>query len=89
MLEVTTAELRPDIYLYEKYSGANRDILIVTMKDDGRLQEGYNINMGKAGISLHIGADSMFIHDGHYIFGGQSWGYKTRYQNSTFDVKQP
>lgn len=89
LLEVTTPELRPDYYLYSRYSAANKDILIVTMNDDGRLQEAYNINMGKAGISLYIGGHSMFIKDGHYIFGGYSWGYKTRYQNSTFDVTAP
>jgi len=89
MLEVTTPELRPDYYLYSRYSAKNKDILIVTMNDDGRLQEAYNINMGKAGISLYVGGHSLVIRDGHYIFGGYSWGYKTRYQNSTFDVAAP
>jgi hypothetical protein len=37
MLEVTSPALRPDLYLYKDYSAANRDILIMTMKDDGRL----------------------------------------------------
>lgn len=81
MLEVTSKEFRPDYYLYEKTSGKNRDILILTMKDDGRLTQGFNINMNDASIDLYIGVNSMFTADKHYIFGGYSWGYKTRYQN--------
>jgi hypothetical protein len=89
MLEVTSKDLRPDYYLYEKASGKYRDILILTMKDDGRLTDGFNINMHDGAIDLYIGGNSMFTVDNHYISGGYSWGYNTRYQNETYDKSSP
>jgi len=89
IMEVTSPNLRPDYYLYKDYSGANRDLLIVTMKADGRLLEAYNINMFDAAIDLYVGNNAMFAHDNHYVFGGYSWGYKTVYQNSTYNVASP
>lgn len=59
------------------------------MKEDGRLLEAYNINMHDASIDLYVGNNAMFAYDNHYVFGGYSWGYKTRYQNSTYDTASP
>lgn len=89
MLEVTSKEFRPDYKLYASASGKYRDILILKMKDDGRLTEGFNINMHDGAIDLYIGGNSMFTVDRHYIFGGYSWGYNTRYQNETYDKSSP
>jgi hypothetical protein len=89
IMEVTSASLRPDYDLYKQYSEGKRDLLIMTMKADGRLLEAYNINMQDASIDLYVGNDAMFAHDNHYIFGGYSWGYKTVYQNSTYDTASP
>jgi len=89
ILEVTSPSLRPDYYLYSKYSSERRDLLIVTMKEDGRLQEAYNINFNDASIDMYVGVNAMFTVDNHYVFGGYSWGYKTRYQNSTYDIASP
>jgi len=89
IMEVTSPNLRPDYYLYSQYSEGKRDLLIMTMKADGRLLEAYNINMQDASIDLYVGNDAMFAHDNHYIFGGYSWGYKTVYQNSTYDTASP
>lgn len=89
ILEVTSAALRPDYDLYAQYSGTRQDLLIVTMKPEGRLLDAYNINMRDAAIDLYVGNDAMFAHDNHYIFGGYSWGYKTVYQNSTYDTASP
>lgn len=61
----------------------------MTMKADGRLLEAYNINMQDAAIDLYVGNNAMFANDNHYIFGGYSWGYKTVYQNSTYDTASP
>jgi len=89
IMEVTSPALRPDYDLYAQYSGTKRDLLIVTMKPEGRLLEAYNINMADAAIDLYVGNDAMFAYGNHYIFGGYSWGYKTVYQNSTYDTASP
>jgi hypothetical protein len=59
------------------------------MRPDGRLLEAYNINMWDAEVDLHVGNNAMFAYENHYVFGGNSWGYKTRYQNSTYDTAAP
>jgi hypothetical protein len=89
IMEVTSPALRPDYDLYAQYSGSQRDLLILTMKTEGRLLEAYNINMRDASIDLFVGNDAMFANENHYIFGGYSWGYKTVYQNSTYDIASP
>ena len=70
IMEVTSENLRPDYYLYSQYSGTKRDLLIMTMKEDGRLLEAYNINMYDASIDLFVGNNAMFAYDNHYVFGG-------------------
>jgi len=79
MFEATSPSLRPSYSRYSKYSGSNTDILIVTMKESGQLMGGWNINMDTASVSLYIGDHSFFVKDGQYIFGGQSYGYKTKF----------
>lgn len=79
MLQTTSPSLRPDYSRYSKYSGSNSDILIITMKESGQLMSGFNINMDTASVSLNVGDHSFFIKDDYYIFGGQSYGYKTKY----------
>lgn len=79
ILETTSSSLRPDYNLYSTYSAKNKDLLIITMKTDGRMLDAFNVNMNDAAVSLHVGDDSMFAYGSHYVFGGQSWGYKTIY----------
>jgi hypothetical protein len=50
---------------------------------------GYNINMDKADIGMKIGDGSFFVLGNHYVFGGQSYGFKTIYQNVTYNVESP
>lgn len=59
------------------------------MKENGNIMGGYNINFHDADIGFHVGDNSMFIHEDFYIFGGQSWGFKTKRQNVTYDITNP
>jgi hypothetical protein len=38
---------------------------------------------------MYIGENSFFVKDSYYIFGGQSYGYKTKLQNQTYNVVSP
>lgn len=38
---------------------------------------------------MGVGSGAAYVYRGSYIFGGQSIGYKTLYQNKTYDVEQP
>lgn len=89
MLEVTSQELRPDFSRYSPYSDSANDILIITIKDSGTIVSGFNINMGDAAISIGVGGHSFFVLNDDYIFGAQSWGFKTKHQNVTYDVVAP
>ena len=89
LMEVTSKDLRPDYDKYSAYSSLNSDILIVIIKTGGQVMEGYNINMDKASIGLQIGDGSFFVLGNQYVFGGQSWGFKTVFQNVTYDVDAP
>jgi hypothetical protein len=51
----------------------------VTLKTGGQIMAGYNINMDKADIGMKIGDGAFFVLGNQYVFGGQSWGYKTIY----------
>jgi hypothetical protein len=53
------------------------------MNDNGVIRDGININFRDADTSIHVGNNAFFVHDGHYIFGGQSWGFNTKMQNQT------
>ena len=90
MLEVTSSTLRPDYSRYQRYSSSNTDVLIITMRESGSITGGYNINMDTAAVSIGVGGHSLF-HDGegNFIFGAQSWGFKTKYQNQTYDLVSP
>jgi len=74
--------MRPSYSDYSQYSANDADILIVVMRPGGTFVRGYNINMNTASVSLGIGTHSMFIRgqgmETEYIFGGQSFGYKTK-----------
>jgi len=89
LLEVTTSTLRPEYDTYSDYSAASTDILILTMKTNGQIVNAYNVNMRKAAISLHVGGNAAFAWDRYLVFGGYSWGYKTRMQNVTYTVTAP
>jgi len=88
-LEAMSPHLRPSYTSYSAYSDLNSDVVIILMKDNGEIKKGYNINFGTASISMGIGGNSLFVLDGEYIFGGQSYGYKTKYQNVTYDTVAP
>jgi hypothetical protein len=89
MIEATSPSLRPDYSTYSSYSGSDADMVIVVMRSGGSFVKGYNINMNTASVSLGIGTHSFYIRGDDYIFGGQSFGYKTKVQNSTYDVASP
>jgi len=80
-LEATSPSLRPSYNDYAAYSAANADVTIIRMKSGGTLVGAYNINFYDAAISIGIGANSLFTKDGEYIFGTQSWGFYTKFQN--------
>lgn len=84
-LEVTSRSLRPDYNDYAAYSADRTDVTIIRMKSGGKLVGAYNINFYDASISIGIGANALFTKDGEYIFGTQSWGYYTKYQNKTYN----
>jgi len=84
-LEATSPSLRPAYNDYAAYSAANTDVTIIRMKSGGKLVGAYNINFYDASISIGIGANALFTKDGEYIFGTQSWGYYTKYQNKTYN----
>mmetsp|Transcript_12357 Transcript_12357/g.19196 ORF Transcript_12357/g.19196 Transcript_12357/m.19196 type:complete len:116 (+) Transcript_12357:1133-1480(+) len=81
--------MRPSYSNYEAYSALNLDIFIVTMKESGQFMNGYNINMDTAAVSMIVGGNTLFVKDSQYIFAGHSWGYKTHYQNVTYDLVTP
>jgi hypothetical protein len=89
LMEVTSKGLRPDYSKYSTYSANSSDILIVTIKTGGQIMAGYNINMEKADIGMKIGDGAFFVLGNQYVFGGQSWGFKTIYQNVTYDTEAP
>ena len=84
MIETTNQDsgMRPSYNTYKDYSANDADILIVVMRPGGTFVRGYNINMNTASVSLGIGTHSFFIRgtgtNTEYIFGGQSFGYKTK-----------
>jgi hypothetical protein len=78
MMETTTGALRPDYARYSRYSASDADILMIVMNPGGGFAKGFNINMDTASISLGIGTHSFSILHEDYIFGGQSFGFKTK-----------
>jgi hypothetical protein len=89
MLEVTSADLRPNYNSYYRYSSLNNDVLIVTMRPGGDYLKAINLNYDDASINFGVGTNSFFIHEEEYVFGGQSWGYKTKLQNVTYNLVTP
>ena len=89
LLEVTSSSLRPSYSAYSAASAANKDILIVTMKESGQFMKGININMDTSSVSMILGSNSLFVRDGNYIFGGFSYGYSTKFHNVTYDLVTP
>jgi len=85
MLEATSESLRPDYRSYNQWSGSNSDVTIITMKPGGVLTGAYNLNMWDASVSMGVGGNSFFVRGSDYIFGAQSFGYKTKYQNVTYE----
>jgi len=49
----------------------------------------FNLNYWDSSINLGIGGQSFFILGDDYIFGSQSYGYKTKYQNVTYTPTAP
>lgn len=89
MVESTSQNLRPHYDRYSTWSLNASDINIFIMQDSGNFLKGYNINFEKAAVPMHVGDNSMFVHGNHYVFGGYSWGYKTRFQNETYTPSAP
>jgi len=89
LLEVTSSTLRPDFAKYSAYSEENSDILIVRMSESGQPRFAHNINMDIAAISFGIGGHSSFVLNSQYVFGGQSFGFKTNYQYVEADATTP
>jgi hypothetical protein len=79
MLETTSSVLRPDYERYSRYSASDADILMVVMRPSGAFVTAFNINMDTASVSLGVGGHSMYVLGDDYIFGGMSFGYKTKY----------
>jgi hypothetical protein len=85
-MEVQSKPFRPDVAGYESccadatgLEGQNQfDLVMIRMKENGRVTKGYNLNFFDADIDFLVGDNSLFIHDGFYIFGGQSVGFNTR-----------
>jgi len=59
------------------------------MKESGSFGNAFNINMDDASVAMNIGVNSAFVKDNYYVFGGHSYGYKTLYQNKTYDIAAP
>ena len=71
LLEVKSQGLRPDYTNYQTCCGTTQaDLLIMRLKENGRVMGGYNINFYDADISMFVGDNSLFIHENYYIFGG-------------------
>ena len=81
MLESTSESLRPNFRNYNTYSEKNNDLTVVMMSPGGVLTGAFNLNYWDAAVSIGIGGQSFFIKGEDYIFGSQSQGYKTKYQN--------
>jgi len=89
LLEVTSAALRPDFSKYGSFSGSNTDALMIKMTPGGYFKGAHNINFDKAGVSLGIGTGAFFTLDSKYVFGGQSYGFKTKLQEVKPDASSP
>lgn len=91
LIEVQSWGLRPNLdrYWTGAYADSPNDLLIVRMKESGKVMGGYNINFWDGDISLKIGDNSLFVYENYYIFGGQSYGFNTKQKNVTYDVDNP
>lgn len=64
------------------------DTLIITMDDSGEFKKAYAINYGASRLSTYIGSNSIFVMaDGHYVWGGYSAGFGTKYQAQVLQAK--
>lgn len=45
--------------------------------------------MEKADIGMKVGDGAFFVLNNKYVFGGMSYGFKTIYQNVTYDIDAP
>lgn len=88
-LEAVTPNLRPSYSRYQTWSSKRADTVIIRMMDDGQLLSAININMNDASIGLFVGEHSIFSHNSKVIWAGQSYGYKTKFQNVTFSTTSP
>jgi len=84
LLEASSPSLRPESYSDDVKLGA--DILILKISKSGKIQDAYNINNDKAnqvinGIDFpemfYLSYNSGLYKDGSYIFGVQSFGFRT------------
>lgn len=73
----------------QNYQNSPNDLLIIRMKENGKIMGGYNINFYDGDVDIKIGDNSLFIHENYYIFGGQSYGFNTKQRNVTYDVDNP
>jgi hypothetical protein len=89
LLETISEELRPDFDQYRDYSYKTADMLAIIMNPDGDLREAVNLNFDNAAVTFGIAEQSLFIHNDRLVFGGQSFGFKTKFQNLTYTASAP
>jgi hypothetical protein len=89
LLETMSEELRPDYDTYKDWSYKNADLMVITMNQDGTLKQAVNLNFDAAAITFGIAEQSLFIHDNKLVFGGQSYGFLTKFQNQTYEPAAP
>lgn len=89
MLEATSSKIRPDFRKWEAWSKSNKDITLIMMRPGGVLEAAYNINNADASISYNLGNNGLFIIDNDLVFGARTHGYKSIYQNVTYNITAP
>jgi hypothetical protein len=89
LMEVISQELRPDFESVLDYSYQNADLLVVLMEPDGKLKEAVNLNFGNAAITFGVAEHALTLRGDHLLFGGQTYGFRTRFQNMTYEPSAP
>lgn len=78
MMESTHASLRPDLQVLYSDSDKQTDLVIVTMREHGDLEQAWNINYYQSKIFMTLGSHSGFAHKNSFFFGAQSDGFRTK-----------
>jgi hypothetical protein len=59
---------------------------MIMMRPGGVLDAAFNINNGDAAISYQLGNNALFVIDNDFVWGARSYGFKTIYQNVTYNL---